>query len=163
MYVKKGKGICLEFKSRSTIGLKSTSLTNYLLLASFIPWTDFSGGYPVRLAISMEGLWYQSGVNGTTWSKWIKIRGDNDVRQGNINIGKLAGNSGGSKVITFDAPMPNNSYSVNLTRASVPGYWSSIEFAYTNKTTTGFSLCYWNNSGASTDGDMIVDWMAVHS
>lgn len=68
----------------------------------------------------------------------------------NINGGTLGAGQSGQVVITLPTPTQSTNYIVNINFDSSFGYYASIGYAVTNKTTTGFTINHYNNANATT-------------
>lgn len=73
-------GVYTEFKTPSVIGLNSIITGNYASIATIIPWTDASGGYPIQIAFDVtsgKGLAWRIGLSNDTWGSWVRMHDDN--------------------------------------------------------------------------------------
>jgi hypothetical protein len=59
-----------EFKYISSIGLASYLSGTYCLVATYVPWSDSSGGYPVQVAFGNGAPCWRVGISNTAWSSW---------------------------------------------------------------------------------------------
>lgn len=66
-----GRTISADFKLASVVGISNAGM--YVTVINIVPWSDKSGGYPTRIAISSNGIWRQYGTADTTWSGWSKL------------------------------------------------------------------------------------------
>lgn len=66
-----GRTISADFKNSSVVGISNAGM--YVTVINIVPWSDKSGGYPTRIAISSNGIWKQYGTGDTTWSGWSKL------------------------------------------------------------------------------------------
>ena len=73
----------LDFKTRSTIGVPGSG--TYSTSMTISPWTDATGGYVHQLNFNDGGIFYRTGVFGSSWNTWRKVVVENEA--GNVGVG----------------------------------------------------------------------------
>lgn len=75
-----GVGVRFEFRANDTDGLSDGGTYHGVMhWRSYGSGTDFSGGYPVQIAYTVNGhLWTRMGTGNTTWGSWQRLMHDGD-------------------------------------------------------------------------------------
>ena len=78
-----------NFPNRTIQEFKVTNVINspfsgggFCTLVTIIPWADFSGGYPMQIAIDTftnGEMKYRCAIDVNTWGSWVKIANGNDL------------------------------------------------------------------------------------
>ena len=61
----------VEFKEARAIGVSYGE--KYATLATFVPWSDSSGGYPKQVCASGHYLAFRAGESDASWSSWWRV------------------------------------------------------------------------------------------
>ena len=69
-----GRGMYLEFKDNSKIGLSTDFTYPYSFLITLIPYGDISGGYPIQIAFSNHRCWHRYTSDWSSWNQsWVSL------------------------------------------------------------------------------------------
>lgn len=61
------KETVVEFKKASVIGVNDET---YVLIVTFTPWSDSSGGYPKQICVTRGYIRFRRGDSDAKWSRW---------------------------------------------------------------------------------------------
>lgn len=148
----KNKGIVVEFKFTSKIGVNSIITGTFCSLITITPWHDNTGGRPVQIAISDTGVRAQRvATSDTAWGSWVTLpntdtntwRGITDSYSGTdsgISLSQKGGNA------LYNALV--NGYASSAGSAdTVDGFHEYSFLRYRDNTFTNGAETLWNQIG----------------
>ena len=115
-----------------------------------------------QIANSLTGIVViEKGSNGN--GSWIKCGNGILIQYGKITGVTMGKASGTSSTITFPKPYIDSNYNIQTQMLGVPSYWSwATHTIYDgSKTTTGFTVRWWNNSGDSIIDSVGLYWYTI--
>lgn len=81
-----------SFKHGSSVGNPPVkTYSDYVFIINVWGWLNYSGGYPIQIALGYEGMAWRRGTSNTTWGNWTKIANVNDIP---TKISQLANDEG---------------------------------------------------------------------
>ena len=82
------------------------------------------------------------------------------VKSGTVTLGNnLSANSDYKYNITFDSPMPDANYIIQLSGSNQSAYWANINYTTKDKTVNGFTVVVWATHAINESHTL--DWIAI--
>ena len=150
-YMKVGRGLKIEFKAGTTIGL-----SGYSQVITSIPWSDSSGGRPIQIALNQNNLYYRKSFNDTSWDTWNTILDSANYSDYSLSLsgGTLTGRLISSLVTggSWIAATKNGAFNLSTFTTEQPGSYAQ---SYISMKTHAGS---WALSGLSGQDNLYFIW-----
>lgn len=100
----------------------------------------------------------ESGNNANGY--YVKFIDGTIICYGTISNVSTEAGTGTNKTVTLPAILNNTNYNVSINIAGGTAYWAEINYCYSNKTTSTFSLNTWNN-GVNDNNNLAFSYVVI--